>query len=181
MSISPRWKARLSPREQVGGKAEADVKRPELDPKPVIGPGKRRNRPALEVDEATSLRLGRVRQRDTKPEQAVRAILRALGLRYRTSNRDLPGAPDVANRTRRWAVFVHGCYWHHHRGCRRATVPKRNAEFWLEKFANNRRRDARALRGLRAMGYRTLVVWECEVEGRPEAVARRIRSALCDG
>ena len=89
------------------------------------------------------------------------------------------GSPDVANRSQRWAVFVHGCYWHDHRGCRRATVPKRNTEFWLEKFAGNRRRDARALRQLRARGYRALVIWECEVERKREAVAARVRRVLC--
>lgn len=135
-------------------------------------------RTALEVDLETSRRLGRIRQRDTAAEQAVRAILRSEGLHYRIRNRDLPGSPDIANRTRRWAVFVHGCYWHHHRGCRRATVPKRNTAFWLEKFAANRRRDARALRQLRALGYRTLVIWECEVERKPDLVAEKVRKVL---
>lgn len=151
-----------------------------MDSKQTTRPAKRRNRPALVVDEATSQRLSRIRQRDTEPEQAVRAILRTEGLRYRICNRDLPGSPDVANRTRRWAIFVHGCYWHHHRGCGRATVPKRNSAFWQEKFATNRRRDARVLRQLRSMGYRTLVIWECEVKANSQAIAKRVRELLCD-
>src|SRR5688500_542986 len=97
----------------------------------------------LILDEVTSKRLGRIRQADTAPEQTVRRALWALGLRFRRANRDLPGSPDIANRTAHWAVFVHGCFWHAHTGCSKATVPKRNRQFWLEKFAANRARDAR--------------------------------------
>jgi DNA mismatch endonuclease (patch repair protein) len=129
----------------------------------------------LLVDPATSARLGRIRQKDTSAERAVRRVLHAFGLRFRVRNRDLPGAPDAANRVRRWAVFVHGCFWHAHRDCYRATVPKRNREFWLEKFAANRARDVRALRALRRQGYLTLVVWECELDD-PGKLARRLRS-----
>lgn len=120
-------------------------------------------KPSLTVDPVTSARLGRIRQKDTAPEQAVRSLLHGLGLRFRIRNRDLPGAPDAANRTGRWAVFVHGCFWHSHRDCHRATTPKRNRDFWLQKFVANRARDARVVRELRGLGYRTLVVWECEL------------------
>ena len=123
-------------------------------------------RPSLQVDAETSARLGRIRQKDTAAEQAVRCILHRLGLRFRIRNRDLPGAPDAANRCRRWALFVHGCFWHAHTGCYRATVPKRNREFWLTKFEANRARDARAVAGLRRRGYRPLIVWECELDDR---------------
>lgn len=116
----------------------------------------------LVVDAATSRRLARVRRRDTEPEIAVRKALHKSGFRYRVHNRDLPGSPDVANRSRGWAVFVHGCYWHHHRGCPRATVPKRNREFWLAKFAANRERDQRKTAELESLGYRVFTVWECE-------------------
>src|SRR5262249_34210676 len=132
-------------------------------------------KPALLVDPATSARLGRIRQKDTAAELAVRRVLHELGLRLRIRNRDLPGAPDAANRSRRWAIFVHGCFWHSHAGCRRATVPKRNRDFWLEKFIENRARDARVLRALRRRGYRTLVVWECELE-RAAKLGRRLRA-----
>jgi DNA mismatch endonuclease (patch repair protein) len=121
----------------------------------------------LEVDEATSKRLGRIRQRDTTPEQVVRKLLAASGLRFRKENRDLPGSPDVANRRARWAIFVHGCFWHAHRGCPKATVPKRNKAFWEAKFAANRARDARAIQELRRLGYSVLVIWECETR-RPD-------------
>jgi DNA mismatch endonuclease (patch repair protein) len=108
--------------------------------------------------------MGRVRQRGTKPEIEVAAALRALGARYRLNVKSLPGSPDFANKTRKWAVFVHGCFWHRHRGCHRATTPTNNRDFWLEKFAANRRRDARSIRALRAMGYRVAIVWECDAK-----------------
>lgn len=113
-------------------------------------------------DGARAALMRRVRRRDTEPERAVAQALRALGLAYRKDVRALPGSPDFANQRRRWAVFVHGCYWHQHRGCKRATVPKHNRAFWQAKFAANRRRDARALRELRRRGFKVVVVWECE-------------------
>lgn len=108
----------------------------------------------------------------------MRRLLHRLGFRFRVGGRGLPGRPDVANVSRGWAVLVHGCYWHHHARCRRATVPARNRAFWLAKFEANRARDRRVLRQLRAMGIKPVVVWECEVEERPEAVARRLLAAL---
>ena len=117
----------------------------------------------LEVDRSTSLRLAKIPQRDTSIEMSVRRFFHSHGLRYRIDNRDLPGSPDIANRSQRWAVFVHGCYWHHHDGCSRATLPKRNRAFWMEKFAANKVRDARALAMLEKLRFSTFVVWECEV------------------
>lgn len=116
-------------------------------------------------DPETSTRMGGIRQRDTEPELIVRRALTAHGLRFRTKNRDLPGSPDVANRSGAWAVFVHGCYWHRHPGCRRATTPKRNTDFWVAKFEANVARDRRSKQALEALGYTVLVVWECEAEG----------------
>lgn len=133
---------------------------------------------SLVLDLATSLRLSRQRQRDTGTEVLVRRLLHRLGFRFRVGGRGLPGRPDVANVSRGWAVLVHGCYWHHHAGCRRATVPTRNRAFWRAKFEANRARDRRVLRELRALGIRPVVVWECEIEDRPAAVARRLLSSL---
>lgn len=87
--------------------------------------------------------------------------LRAIGIHYRRNVRGLPGSPDFANKRRRWAIFVMGCFWHQHRGCKRATVPKRNHAFWVAKFAQNRRRDAAKIRRLRALGFRVYLLWEC--------------------
>jgi DNA mismatch endonuclease (patch repair protein) len=132
--------------------------------------------PDLLRDPKTSARLGRIRQKDTAPEQLVRSILSALGVRYRVRNRDLPGSPDVANRARRWAVFVHGCFWHAHAGCPRATIPKRNREFWTAKFAANRARDARAIAALLEAKYRVAVVWECEAADDSESLRERLQA-----
>jgi DNA mismatch endonuclease Vsr len=118
----------------------------------------------VKPDAATSARMARIRQRGTKIETLVATELRRLGLHYRKNVKRLPGSPDFANRSRRWAVFVNGCFWHHHTGCVRATVPKSNVAFWEEKFEANRRRDARAIRRLRREGYRVVLIWECETE-----------------
>jgi len=130
-------------------------------------------RPPSASDAATAKRMRSVRQRDTAPELAVRRIAYALGLRYRTHNRDLPGSPDLANRRRSWAVFVHGCFWHAHDGCPKATVPKRNSRFWKSKLAGNVARDERKTDELRALGYQVVVIWECEVAA-PRKVERRL-------
>ena len=90
--------------------------------------------------------MSRVRQKGTSPELKVAAALRAMRLSYRKNVKALPGSPDFANRKRRWAIFVNGCYWHHHTNCRKATVPKANKAFWEDKFQRNRVRDAKAVR-----------------------------------
>ena len=131
----------------------------------------------LVTDAKTSARMGRIRQSDTEAELAVRQCLHSLGLRYRVRNRDLPGSPDIANRTRKWVVFVHGCFWHQHSGCRRATFPKRNRHFWRSKFKANVLRDARCRDELEAYAYRVIVVWECET-ACPRLLRAKLRRAL---
>lgn len=106
--------------------------------------------------------MQRVRQRGTPAEKIVAEVCRDLGLHYRLNVKSLPGSPDLANKSARWAIFVNGCFWHQHRGCKKATMPKRNGDFWREKFAANRRRDAKKARALRAAGYRVVIVWECQ-------------------
>lgn len=136
-----------------------------------------RLRRSLVTDPKTSARLARVRQHSTSAELLVRSAIHALGLRFRVHNRDLPGSPDIANRARHWAVFVHGCFWHRHGGCPRATTPKRNRMFWEAKFESNRKRDRKRARELQEMGFRVMTVWECEAE-RPQLLLRRLRSTL---
>jgi DNA mismatch endonuclease (patch repair protein) len=126
----------------------------------------------LPLSPERSALLARVRQARTKPEETVAALLRSLGFAYRRNVRTLPGTPDFANRAKGWAIFVNGCFWHHHTGCRRATVPKNNRTFWVDKFAANRRRDAAKIRALRALGLRVLVIWECEAETCGPRLAR---------
>ncbi|MFL9826825.1 very short patch repair endonuclease [Rhodoplanes sp. SY1] len=114
------------------------------------------------IDPKRSVLMRRVRQRRTKPEDDVAAVLRKLKLGYRRNVRSLPGSPDFANKRRKWAVFVNGCFWHRHEGCARTTTPSRNRDFWVAKFDSNVRRDAIKAEALRKLGFRVVVVWECE-------------------
>jgi DNA mismatch endonuclease, patch repair protein len=107
--------------------------------------------------------MARIRSSDTRPEIMTRAAVHALGLRFRNHVVDLPGKPDLANKRRRWAIFVHGCFWHSHRGCRLASSPKSNTGYWTEKLYRNRLRDAQKIAALRSLGFRVLIVWECDV------------------
>jgi len=116
----------------------------------------------LRTTTARSEAMGKVRKAGTGPELAVRRVLSDLGVRFTIQNQDLPGSPDLANRRRRFVVFVHGCFWHRHAGCRKTTTPTRNRVFWVQKFEANIRRDQRSVRALRRMGYRVLIVWECD-------------------
>lgn len=116
---------------------------------------------AEQTDPKRSALMRRVRRQRTGAEDRVATELSRLGLRYRRNVQTLPGSPDFANKKRRWAVFVNGCFWHHHRNCKRATVPRRNRQFWQTKFSANRARDARKLRELRAHGFHVILVWEC--------------------
>jgi DNA mismatch endonuclease (patch repair protein) len=106
--------------------------------------------------------MGRIRSKDTMPEIRTRAAVHALGLRYRIHVSDLPGKPDLANKSKRWAIFVHGCFWHAHDGCRLASSPRSNTTYWAEKLARNRARDAANGAALREVGFKVLTVWECE-------------------
>ena len=122
--------------------------------------------------------MRRQRQRDTSPELATRQVVHSLGLRFRTRNTDLPGSPDLANRSKKWAVFVHGCYWHYHEGCPQATLPKRNRDFWLRKLLENRRRDIRKVQELRRLGFSVITVWECQTNDTASLRLRLQRSLL---
>lgn len=119
-----------------------------------------------------SRRMSAVRQRDTGPELEVRRTLHALGYRFRTHPKDLPGRPDIVFRSRKKAIFVHGCYWHRHEGCRYATMPKTNAGFWRGKFEENVRRDAAAICDLTELGWKASVVWSCEVDDRDALIPK---------
>lgn len=106
--------------------------------------------------------MSRIRGRDTEPEMAVRSFLHGEGLRFRLHHAGLPGRPDLVLPRSRTAVFVHGCFWHRHSQCRFAYTPKSNLARWEQKFADNIARDKRVLRALRLLGWRTVVIWECQ-------------------
>lgn len=110
-----------------------------------------------------SIAMSRVRSADTKPEWILRCGLHRLGFRYSLRNKHLPGRPDLAFPKYYSVVFVHGCYWHRHSGCKDASMPKSNVAFWTKKFAENMERDRRTERELDERGWRVMVVWECEL------------------
>ncbi|HYA74100.1 MAG TPA: very short patch repair endonuclease [Roseiarcus sp.] len=118
-----------------------------------------------------------VKSRDTGPELAVRAILRSLAPGYRLNRADLPGKPDIVYSGRRLAIFVHGCFWHGHDCPRGARMPKANADYWRQKIARNRARDAENVEALEAMGWRALAIFECELK-EPAALRARLGAAL---
>ena len=122
--------------------------------------------------------MARIRTRDTVPELAVRRIAHRMSLRFRLQRKDLPGCPDLVFPKHRLAVFVHGCFWHRHEGCRYASTPKSRIDFWTEKLEANVVRDARQAAALRALDWRVLVIWQCET--RDEAAVERKLSASID-
>ena len=113
-----------------------------------------------------------VKSRDTGAERAVRALLRPIASGYRLNRADLPGKPDIVYIGRKLAIFVHGCFWHGHDCARGARMPKANADYWRAKIARNRARDEKTLAAYAAMGWRALVVYECELKDRPLLGAR---------
>lgn len=125
--------------------------------------------------------MASIKGHDTAPERVVRRIAHRMGLRFRLHRRDLPGRPDLVFPGHRLAVFVHGCFWHRHQGCRYAYTPKSRVPFWTRKFAANVARDERNERELHDLGWRVLAIWECEtrdaaaVEGRLDDAIRRNR------
>lgn len=124
-----------------------------------------------------SWNMGRIRAYDTTPEIAVRSLLHRAGFRFRLHAKDLPGKPDIVLRRRKSVVFVHGCFWHRHEGCKQCYSPKSNIAFWRAKFEGNITRDRKNALALRALGWRVIVVWECELR-TPEKLQTRLRQLL---
>ena len=117
--------------------------------------------------ERRSWNMSRIRNKNTKPEIVVRSILHGLGFRFTVNgpkNKKLPGKPDIVLPKYRTVVFVHGCYWHRHRGCKETTTPKTRTEWWQAKFDGNVERDKRNQRELKKLGWKVIVVWECETK-----------------
>lgn len=118
-----------------------------------------------------------IQGQDTKPEIAVRRMAHAMGFRYRLHRKDLPGCPDLVFPRLKLAVFVHGCFWHVHEGCRKAKIPASNTEFWTAKLLGNRERDRRTCAALETAGWRVETIWECEIM-KPAEVEKRLRQIL---
>jgi len=129
------------------------------------------------VDPQRSALMARVRQRQSKPELAAQRALCRLGIRFRLHSRQLPGTPDIVVPTANCAIFVHGCFWHRHEGCSKATIPKTRVLFWTDKFTRNVARDARKTRQLRKLGWRVITVWECQCKDF-EKLERRLNRII---
>ena len=121
--------------------------------------------------ERRSWLMSRVRARDTSAEMRVRRAAHGLGLRYRLYRRDLPGTPDLVFPKHRVVVFVHGCFWHRHPGCKKATSPKSRVGFWQSKFDRNVARDRQTVEELESLGWKVAIIWECETKDA-EALSR---------
>ncbi len=115
-------------------------------------------------EERRSWNMSRIRSKNTKPELVVRSLLHQMGFRFRLHVKDLPGKPDIVLPKYKTAVFVHGCFWHRHKDCKNSTVPKSRTEWWLEKLDGNVMRDKKAQGNLKVLGWKTIVIWECELE-----------------
>ena len=133
--------------------------------------------------EHRSWNMSRIKGKNTGPEKCLRILLHRSGYRYRLHHPKLPGRPDLVLPKYNAVIFVHGCYWHRHRGCPKATMPKTRTEFWKAKFNDTIERDKRKADELKRLGWVVITVWECELDKRPEGVLRyvkgRLEEALC--
>ena len=116
--------------------------------------------------------MSHVKGRDTTPEKRVRSLLHSMGYRFRLQRADLPGKPDIVLPKFKTVIFVNGCFWHRHPGCKRATLPKSNAEFWRQKLEKNVARDRRNIQTLKDLGWYVLIIWECELKDTMTLQAR---------
>lgn len=123
--------------------------------------------------------MSRIKSRDTQPERAVRSMLHRLGYRFRLHRADLPGRPDIVLPRYKTVIFVNGCFWHRHEGCRFAYTPKTRIDFWQKKFSENVLRDQRAQVSLVASGWKVIVVWECELRDQAD-LSKRLETKLVE-
>lgn len=125
--------------------------------------------------------MSRIKNKDTKPELLVRSIIHKLGFRFRKNRTDLPGRPDIVLPRFRKIIFVHGCFWHGHKNCKRASLPSTNREFWEDKITNNKTRDGSNYRQLKKLGWSYLVLWQCDLKKKnEEEISKRISKFLND-
>ena len=111
-----------------------------------------------------SRNMGKIKSKNTKPEKMVRSLLHSHGFRFRLHNKNLPGRPDITLKKYNTVIFVNGCFWHHHKNCSRANIPKSNKGYWIPKIERNKIRDKQNIAELKKFKWKVLVVWECEVK-----------------
>jgi DNA mismatch endonuclease (patch repair protein) len=123
--------------------------------------------------------MSRVKGKNTKPEIVVRSLLHNAGYRFRLHRSDLPGCPDIVLPKYRAAILIHGCFWHQHPGCKKATIPEQNADYWSRKLARNQTRDQQVQCELKNLGWNVLVIWDCEIRTRKlEGLIERLHETL---
>lgn len=133
----------------------------------------------VHTPEQRSYNMSQIRGKNTKPEELVRKYLFSQGFRYRKNDSRLPGKPDIVLPKYKTVIFVNGCFWHGHEGCRYFVWPKNNAEFWKAKISGNIQRDAQCARLLKEQGWNVIVVWECELKkANREATLKRLEARL---
>ena len=126
-------------------------------------------------EEKRSWNMSRIRGKNTKPEIIVRSLLHKIGYRFRLHRKDLPGKPDIVLPKYNTVIFVHGCFWHRHKGCKYAYTPKSRVKFWKDKFAGTVKRDKQQLKHLKEKGWNVEIIWECET-ANIDMLAARLRS-----
>lgn len=131
--------------------------------------------------EKRSWNMSRIKGKDTKPEITLRSLLHKSGLRFRLHDKKLPGRPDIVLPRYRTVIFVNGCYWHRHAGCKYAYMPKTRVEFWKDKFERTIQRDLEKNKALTADGWQVFTAWECELKDDPRSVVVRILKLLKEG
>jgi len=124
-----------------------------------------------------SFNMSRICSRDTKPELIVRSLLHRMGYRFRLHRSDLPGSPDITLPRYNTIIFVHGCFWHRHKGCKYSTMPVTNNEKWKKKFKENVTRDKKNQQKAIRLGWNVLIIWECEIRA-PEVLKQRLNTCL---
>lgn len=122
--------------------------------------------------------MSRIQGSDTSPERNVRSVLHRMGYRFRLNRKDLDGTPDIVLPKYQAVIFVHGCFWHRHPHCKYAYIPKSRVDFWQKKFSENVERDRRSEKRLAGLGWKVIVVWECELKHRSELAARLARELV---
>ena len=128
--------------------------------------------------EKRSWNMSRILSKNTKPETIVRSTLHRMGFRFRIGVKELPGRPDIVLSKYNTIIFVHGCFWHRHKGCKRCTTPSSNPAYWFNKFQKNVQRDKLVVKELQEIGWRVIIIWECEVKGDIEDISNLIRARI---
>ena len=130
--------------------------------------------------ETRSYNMSRIKGKDTKPEKVVRKFLHAKGFRFRLHDKKLPGKPDIVLRKYKTVIFVHGCFWHGHEGCKYYVVPKTRTDWWLNKINGNKVNDSKAFKALQALGWRVIEVWECKLKpSQTVLTTERVFKTVC--